>query len=69
MCFVVKKEPSARKEFLNKLDNIRNGKFTRVKNFSKEFGLKNKKGFVNELFEKSSKSKLFVESKHKSNSN
>ncbi len=41
---IVEEEPATRKEFLDKLDNIRNGKFTRVKNFSKEFGLKNKKG-------------------------
>ena len=32
-------EPEVRKEYLEKLENIRKGKFLRVKNFAKTYGL------------------------------
>ncbi len=35
----ISEEPKARKEFLEKLERIRKGKFIKVKNFAKEFGL------------------------------
>ncbi|MFH1505912.1 MAG: hypothetical protein ABIE94_02890 [archaeon] len=35
----VEEEPEARKEYLEKLDRIRKGKFIRVDNFAKRYGL------------------------------
>lgn len=35
----VEKEPKVRKEYLEKLDKIRKGKFIRVDSFSKRYGL------------------------------
>lgn len=35
----LEEEPKAKKEYLEKLDRISKGKFRRVKNFAKEFGL------------------------------
>ena len=35
----IEKEPKARKEYLEKLDKIRKGKFIRVDSFSKRYGL------------------------------
>ena len=37
---VIKKEPIAKEKYLERLENIRKGKFIRVKDFAKEFGLK-----------------------------
>ncbi|MBN2421884.1 hypothetical protein JXB41_01540 [Candidatus Woesearchaeota archaeon] len=37
---VVEEEPEAKKEYLKKLEKIRNGKFIRVENFAERYGLK-----------------------------
>lgn len=37
---IVQKEPKAKEEYLERLENIRKGKFIRVKDFAEEFGLK-----------------------------
>jgi len=37
---IVEEEPEVRKEYLEKLDRIRAGKFIRVKNFADRYGLK-----------------------------
>lgn len=36
---VVEEEPEAKKEYLDKLERIRKGKFIRVDNFAKRYGL------------------------------
>ena len=36
----IKEEPIAKKEYLEKLDKLRKGKFIRVDTFAKEFNLK-----------------------------
>ncbi len=35
----IEKEPTAKKSFLKKLEKVRKGKFIRVDNFAKEYGL------------------------------
>lgn len=35
----IEEEPIAKKEYLEKLDRIRKGKFISVKNFAKQYGL------------------------------
>ena len=36
---MIEEEPEARKEYLEKLDRIRKGKFIRVKSFAERYGL------------------------------
>lgn len=35
----IAKEPEAKKEYLEKLERVRNGKFIRVKSFAERYGL------------------------------
>ncbi len=35
----IAKEPKAKKEYLEKLERVRNGKFIRVKSFAERYGL------------------------------
>lgn len=36
---MIEKEPKAKEEYLEKLERIRKGKFIRVRNFAKRYGL------------------------------
>lgn len=39
MRWVVEEEPEAKKEYLEKLDKIRKGKFVQIKDFASRYGL------------------------------